>query len=287
MVSDAPAQVTLPADQEAPSAAAQVVALPLPASVADGAPAPVIETPPASEPVTTEPDYSTAEGIRKAAEANEALRNYLERERLNAENTARQRVEAEMRRNQGSNERAQQYQEDLLRRIQAGEDPAELAKQTPLYVKANEDYARAEVLKALTQQAIDLASPDEQSALRALLDEAGSADAVTKITASTLDALAKRIERQAREALTLDTLPKDSRLYQEIQEYIRREAETEMNAREVERNAVTPGPRTPTGGSADQMTKERLNNMTSGERLAYLATLTDEQRALAWDLVMT
>ena len=70
---------------------------------------PVPEAEPESVPSTPTFDLSSVDSVRDAAEKAEALKNYLEKVKLDAANAERQRVQNEMRREQGTTERAQQY----------------------------------------------------------------------------------------------------------------------------------------------------------------------------------
>lgn len=275
MVSDAPAQAAQVAAQDDPVASDQA---PPSVSLAPVLPASTPDAQPASESVT--PDYSSFDGIRKATETNKALRDYLERQRLDTANAERQRLQNEMRREQGSAERANAYHRDLIDRLNNGEDPQTIARDTPLFVKANQEWATVEVLRALGQQAIELATPDEQSALRSLLDEADSGEAVTKVTGHILDVLAKRTERQTREALTPETLYESDPRFKEwvdarAQQHAEHELEAEMTAQRTEQNARGVAPSTPTGSppasTSDEV--ERIIEMPEADRNAYMLDL--------------
>jgi hypothetical protein len=282
MVSDAPEQIVSPlADQDASQSSEQAT----PALEAVGTPVPA---PAADEaaPVAPAFDLSTDAGIRAAIEANPQLRGFFDKTRSDTENTVRQRLEAQMRREKGADALARQWQQQLAQKYGIELDPEDLA-QGPLWISANEDSKRAEILRSLTTQAIEIATPEEQTALKALLEEADSADAVTKITAATLEALQGRIRRQALEELDPEALAEHPKFKEYIAAYKAREAEAELNAREIERTRLEAPPQTPTGQGTTAMSKTQLDAMAPAARLSYLATLSDEERSRTWDLVMS
>ncbi len=271
MTTDAPAQASTAEDQALAPETAQTL---LPSASDLGvtlAPDPVSTS--ASEPVTF--DYSSIDGIRKAAESNDALRNFLTKERLDAEKRGADAEKRRLRLEGGSRESAQKTVQQIVARLNNGEDPEAVARDLPPYVAANADSERALVLKALTQQAIELATPDEQSALQALLDEADDPEAVTKITGHTLDALAKRIERQTREALTPEVLDEDPKFREYIAARVAKELETELTAQRTEQGARSVAPSTPVGaavpGTADLV--DQIVNMPPDEQKSYMLDL--------------
>ena len=152
------------------------------------APVPEVEESPVPEAepesVTSTPtfDLSSVDSVRDAAEKAEALKNYLEKVKLDAANAERQRVQNEMRREQGTTERAQQYHQWLIDQLENGVDPDSLKRETPIYVTANAGWAQAQILTQLAQQAIEMAAPETKSALQALLDRADSPEAITEAT---------------------------------------------------------------------------------------------------------
>lgn len=157
----------------------------------------------APEPVVTF-DLSTDDGIKAAAESNPRLKGYFEKLQADAANTARQRRDAELRREQGTAERAQQYHEWLVSELQKGTDPQELARQTPIWVSANEQHALSRVSKALLQRAGELGDETARELAESL---EGNTEELPRVAQATLDALVKRAKSDAVEAISLDTLP--------------------------------------------------------------------------------
>lgn len=282
MVSDAPEQVTTPqADQVGAQGLEQV--LPAASAAPEAVPAPASGD---AAPVAQTFDLSTDAGIKAAIEANPQLRGFLDKTKADTENTVRQRLENQMRRDQGANARAQQWQQSLAQKYGIELDPED-AQAAPLFVKANEEWQRTEILRSLAQQAIDLSPADEQAALQSLLDSADSADAVTRITAASLEALQGRVKRQTLEELEVEQLEAHPKFKEYIAAYKQREAEAEMNAREIERQQRDAPPPTPSGQGAQAMTRSQLDAMTPAARLSYLAGLSDEERSTMWDLAMS
>lgn len=232
-------------------------------------------------------DLSTPEGVRAAADTFPALKAVF----ADYENTGRQRTLAEMRREQGANDRATAYHAELLRQLEEGADPRELAKQTPGYVKANEDWTRAEVLRGLIAKAREL-DEDAVAPLAELAESLqGNPDEIEKVAQAAINAVANKSGAAARQALfdieSLDEIPKDSRLYAHVQSLIAKETETEVNARTTEANTLPPMPSTPSGTAAEPMTKARYEAMSSADRKQFI----EGERARTgntdsvWDLI--
>lgn len=247
-------------------------------------PAPVV----ADAPVNPSPAYdlSTDDGIRAAIEANPNLSGFITKTKADAENTARQRYDAEVKREQGTVERATQYHQWVTEQIANGADPDEIAKQTPLFVKANEATLRAQLNRMYVEGSRQFFELPESDALSSALEAVGDDPDQSRVIAeSVLQAIYTKGGQKAVGELTLDTVPKESRLYEQIQEAIHKETATELRARETERRAVDPGPVTPNGVSTSAMTKEGLDAMDPTARRAYIATLGDAERGALWDLI--
>lgn len=231
-------------------------------------------------------DLSTPDGIRAFLAQHPASQAVLADER----NAERQRVQGEIRRESGTLENIRKHNAEIARRIANGEDPDEIANETPLYVKANADVIRSEMYRALFEQA-KAVDPDATAALEALVNAPDvSADQLEQYTQSALNAVSSRAQRTALQQFLdsddIDALP-DSKLKTAIQSRIAREAEVEVNARTVEANKPDAIPSAPAGSSTEPMTRQRLDAMTSTERTAYIASLPDAERSNLWSLAMT
>lgn len=221
-------------------------------------------------------DLSTIEGIRRASEANPMLKAWRE-EGFEA---GRQRREAELRRDQGTVERAQAYHRSYVQRLAAGEDPEVLARETPLYVKANEDTARAELMRSLVQQAITLADEPGGAMLRTLAEEIeGKPEELQRVAQATLETALARARQEAIDNLDPETLPKDHKLRRWLDDQKQHEVETELNAREIAAKQPVNAPRTPSGTpSADGLiTAEEFVGMTKSSQEKYIDSLSQEQ----------
>jgi len=285
-MADAPAQARPGTeDQESGITADQLMAVP----AFEAAPVPEAATP-ASEPVTF--DYSTVEGIRAATEGNPALRNYLERERLNTTNTVKQQLQREWDQTEGSVERAQQTVRQIVDRLNMGEDPDTITRELPHFVTANANVARAEVLKSLAELAIASASPEMQTLLRADLDEAGSDPAgIEKVTGRALTALTERVKTDSISGLTEDDLGAHPTVKDYIARKVAEELEIEMTAQRTEAGIRSGAPGTPQGiaPATDGDLVESIVNMPEAERMAYmldLATNNPEEFARVEEMLM-
>lgn len=285
-MADAPAQARPGTeDQVTGLAADQLSAVP----AFEAAPVPEAATP-ASEPVTF--DYSTVEGIRAATEGNPALRNYLEKQRLDTANAERQRLQREWDQSEGSIERAQQTVKSIVDRLDMGEDPDTISRELPHYVTANANVARAEVLRSLVEQAIANASPETQSLLLADLEEAGNSPAgIEKVTARALTALTEKVKTDTLTGLTEEDLGAHPTVKDYIARKVAEELEIEMTAQRTEARIRSGAPATPTGvaPATDGDLVESIVNMPEAERMAYmldLATNNPEEFARVEQMLM-
>ena len=235
--------------------------------VADAVTEPVAEptdTPVAESPATF--DLTTDEGIRAAVAVNPTLAGYLEKTRKDAENDARQRMQSEMRREQGTVERVQQYHRWVVGELEKGRDFSEIAQDAPMFVTANEEALRVEVLRAMLQQAA--ANGDETAdAYAATLK--GASDETVVVAQRAINAA---IERQVK--------ARTAELEREIEQRVRAKVEAEARASQIESRPVTPNPPatsgvTSTGPSLDAT--QRLNSMSSE---AFKRHSRDEQQDL-------
>jgi hypothetical protein len=273
MVADVPAQVpSLFADQDdTPELVEQTPSVPTESAVV---PASATDERPASE----SPDLSTLDGIRKEAERNEALKNFLEKQRLDTENTVRQRLQNEWKREQGSVERANAYHQSLIDRLNEGEDIETLKRETPNFVKANEEWTRSEVLRSLAEQAITLAAPDEAEALKSLLDEAKDVESVTRVTGSVLNAITNKVKRETLDGLDFEELNKHPRFTDWMTSQVKARLEEEMSAQKTQESIRQNPPAIPTGGASEGgINASEFANMPEREQNRLLETLTEEQ----------
>ena len=144
---------------------------------------------PAAPPVSF--DLTTDAGIRAAAEANPTLRGYFEKLQADAANAARQRRDSELRREQGTIERANAYHRQVIDALAAGTDPEEIARQTPFFVKANHDFARIELSRNLLDHAQTMLEPGEAAALKAMAEALSpdDADGFTNVAQAAINAV--------------------------------------------------------------------------------------------------
>ncbi len=281
MVSDAPAQADPLTDQVVPTETAQA---PSPASAPVASPASQIETLLASEPVTSAFDYSTVDGIREAAKANKALQDYLTKERIDAEKRGADKRDKDLRLQSGSAESVTKYHQTYIDRLNAGEDPAVLAKETPAFVQANAEWALVQTLTALVQPAFEGLSDEQKDILRADIEAAPQDSAkMTAVAEKTLAALQARIVRTTRESLDPEAEYNENPKFKEWADArVAKELETELTAQRTEQAARPGAPAMPVGTTPDASGDlvDNYMNMPEPERMAYaldLATNAPEE----------
>lgn len=252
---------------EAPAGAVEPVAEP----AAGGDPAV------AEAPVTF--DLSTDAGILAALEANPNLKGFLTKREADAANTARQRRDAELRRDQGANERAQQYHSWLVSELEKGSDPKELARQTPTWVKANEDHTRSELMRALLTQAGEL--DDTAKGLADTLE--GTPDELTKVAQVALDAAIKRARQEAVAGISYDALPDAHPLRSYLRDQIAAgvKAELEAQAKEQVIAQTSPNPPAVIGSTPAPPANTPYWQLSPEERAAMSPAERDRRVALS------
>jgi hypothetical protein len=219
------------------------------------------------------------EGILKIAEQYPNLKGLLEKQRKDGENIGRQRLESELRKDMGSVARAQAYHENLLRKIEeTGYIPPELARQTPLMVKANEDWVKSQLSKAWVEATLANFGESEAGVIRSILDSMEeNPDGMVDIASKTWEAAAKAVKAKHLTDLSLEEIPQDSKLHKQISEKVQKEIETEMNARNVQGNRRTNAPTTPSGAIAGGMNAEEIINMSDADRQRWMSKLSDSE----------
>ena len=217
------------------------------------------------------------DGILQVAEKYPNLKGLLEKAKLDGENTGRQRREAELRRDQGSIERAQAYHEWLLTQIREyGDIPPDLAKQTPLMVKANEDYVRAELGKAWVETTLGHFGESEAGIIRSLTDSMKSdPDSLADLAAKTWDAAANNIRKSALVDLSLSDIPSGSKLHQEITARIQSELTSELGAQRASGARRENPPTTPVGAIAGGFNAEEIASMPDADRSRFMQSLSN------------
>lgn len=238
-----------------------------------------------------EDDYSTPERIRAAAEKNPALKKVL----AEYENTGAQKALTRVRREQGSNETVQAYHqrlvEDIARRVANGEELGDLGKDTPLFAKANREAVASEMFKSLFTQAKEF-DPDSVAALESVVDQDElTAENWMALAQASINAVVKSTQKGAiNEWLNAEDeeFPSDSKRYKDLEERLRKQMESELNARQVEGKVIADqAPPIPTGKSTETVTRTSLEAMNPDQRLQYVLSLTDAERSKLWDVAMT
>jgi len=246
---------------------------------------PVPETEPEAVPETsTAFDLSSFDSVREAAEKAAALKEYLEKVKLDTANAERQRIQSEMRREQGSVDRAQAYHQMLIDRLKKGEDPESLKKEIPLYVAANLGWAQAQVLKELAGQAIDLVPPEKKAEYQEDLDNADTPEAIQRIGSRVLQAMIDGNTANVLGNLDFNNLQEHPRFGEWLTSQVKARMEEEMKAQETQSKSRPQAPAVPSGtASTGGISAEQFVSMDKAAQDKYLSNLTDEQE----DALMT
>ena len=250
---------------------------------------PAIQTPAIVETQESVPatyDIETADGVLEAAEKSVAMKNYLEKVRLDTANAERQRISNEMRQQQGSIVRAQAYHEYIVNQLNNGADAEELAKQTPLYVAANESWMRAELNRMLVEEAIASADEDQRDSMKIDLESATSANDMRALASKSLIAMRQKAQRDHLSELDPDVLAEHPRFKDWFQDQVAKRMDEELNAQKTQsassRRVNTPN--IPVGSAPSAgINPVEFSQMSPRDQERMLSNLTPQQE----DALMT
>lgn len=239
-------------------------------------------------------DLTTEDGIRAAIESNPLLKQRIDGAYGSGIEAGKQRTLNEIRLDEGNLDKAKGTVKWALEQYANGMEPDAIAAQMAPHVKANSDWARADVLRGLIAQAREL----DEAAVAPLAELAdslkGDAGEIEKVAAAAIRAVTSRGQSAALEAFldsdSLDDIPVTSKKYQAIQNKIAREAAAELNARQIEANKPDALPSAPSGTGAEPMNRARLDAMVAsapGSVTSAALAATAEERGRMWEAAMT
>jgi hypothetical protein len=164
----------------------------------------------------------------------------------------RDRERERIRREQGSNDRAQAYHTWLTEQIDSGKSAEEIAKQTPTFVKANEEFVTAQLGSAWAKATLDHFDVQDREVLNTVIDgyvESGNVEDMNALAGKLWEAAKSKVEQSAVLNIeSVEDVPKDSKLYASMRKWHEEELGKEIAAREAEARGTTENPpRTPQG----------------------------------------
>lgn len=240
-------------------------------------------------PAVADFDLSTPAGIRALADKYPELKNWREEGYGAGLEAGKQRTLADIQRDKGTEESVRAYHQRVIDAINAGEDPDELVKETPTYVRANREIAKIEAMRALAMDAKSMAGSEaEANMLQALIDEAdGSAEKMERAAGLAIQTVTKKARADALDELTLDELLKNDKHRSAIEAEVERRLAEEQAARDVESNRLVAPPDAPPGslGGPSGMTIDRWLQMTPDARKTYALSQDDAGREALWEMV--
>lgn len=248
---------------------------------------PATETSAIAEAVESVPqtyDLNSVDGIRAASEQSDAMKNYLEKMRLDTVNAERQRIQNEMRREQGSVDKANAYHQYLVNQLNDGVDIEELRKQTPLYVAANEGWLRTGMYQTLAEEAIAMADEDQREFMRGVLSNAMDANDVRVIATESLNALKQKTKREHLAELDLDTLLETPKFKEWLDDQVSKRISEEASAQKTQSTRRVNAPNIPIGSAPSVgINPVEFANMSTRDQERTLSRLTPQQE----DALMT
>lgn len=242
-------------------------------------PAVASEAVPAAQVEAVPFEFQSDDDIRALAERSERLRTYMERQRLDAGNAARQQRDRELRLERGNAEVAQAWEQQILRDHGVELDD-NVRRELPLVVQANREAERALQWRTSTEAVLDAFDVRERDQITAALDGFdGNADQMEQLARQVIDTAVSRTSSKRIADLTLADIPENSTLHGDLRKHIEAEVAKEIEAREAEArasNAPRP-PRTPAGGQATTRTQADYADLSPQQ----IADLPDDEYRLA------
>ena len=231
-------------------------------------------------------DWSNPDTIKKLREQDRAFNAYLKQLADSSYNAGRQKRDQELRLERGYADVATAYQKHLAEKYGVELDPED-AQALPMWVASNRNWAIAETARALIKNSSSVFGIEDTSALEALLENLTPAqleDVATQTIAAVNTTAEKKAVDRFMEALGEGDIDQHPRLHDLVKARVAREVEAELKAQHLEANKPVNPPST-TGGAADgPMTPHRFNSMNPSDRLQYILSLNDTERAEAWKL---
>lgn len=218
-----------------------------------------------AEAASPEYDLTTQEGIVAFRQSNPAFDAYLKQQVDSAFDAGRQKADKDYRLKQGTEDVGRVALESLARKH--GFEPDEDDKKNLLWVGPNRAAERVNAAQTVIFKGLESfgLSDDEKATYREQIEAmADEPDRLEGIAAQVMTVGAERTANERIGTLTLDEVPKDSRLHASIQAHIATELEKELGARAAEKDPVENPPRTPRG-TAPAGGTERYANMTPQE----------------------
>lgn len=209
-------------------------------------------------------DWSNPDNIRSLLDSPEykGVRDLLEEARLNGENTGKQRTEAELKRQQASDEVLAHAARTLALELGVDAEDEKVRQYVQSFTRPFTERNQIELNRLYIEGAKGGFSPDAQAAIDMAVEQAG--DDVTALN-SIVSQLWQYRDQSSRQAavsdLSLDQVPEGSRLHKEIQERVAKEVEAELKARATEANRVETGPRTSTGTAVGTTREQDIDNI--------------------------
>lgn len=205
-------------------------------------------------------DWSKADTARSVLDdpAYKGLRDLIEEARADERNTTRQRLEAERRRQEASDETLQERlrlaaavkgwdadDEDLKQILAASHEPITRRNQLEVakaWVDGAKSYYPPEAVPVI-DAAMDQALRSEDP-LYALVGDEEQPGLVSQLW----DGYGRSVAEGTINSVSLEQVPANSKLRKDIDAYIESQLEAEMKARAKQANAINPGPSSSRGG---------------------------------------
>lgn len=214
-------------------------------------------------------DWSRPDTVRGILEnpSYKGIKDLLEEQRLNGENTGRQRYESEMRRQAVSDEAIGFYAKNVAMEMGVDADDERVKRFVQAFKDPITQQSQVSAARGLIESAKGLLSDEGKQGIDLALEAAGdNLETLHSIGAQLWTGFGDRVKNDTLSTLSLDEVPEGSKLHKEIQSRVEKELEAELKARNIVATRIDPGPRAGSGGgSSPGLTDEQIESMSAAE----------------------
>lgn len=221
-------------------------------------------------------DWSKPENVRGVLDSPEykGIRDLLEEQRLSGENTARQKLDAEMRQRAVSDEVIADRLKSIALEAGWDADDERLRRAVTAFHEPAVRRSKAELATNLIMSGSGALTDEGRSAIEIAVNMAeGDPDKLMRVFGQLWTGFGQRVADETVANISLDDLPEGSKLRKDIEARVAKEVEAELKARETAANKQEVPPRT-SNGTPGSITRDPSNLTEYETKLATTGELT-------------
>lgn len=230
----------------------------------EAAPEVVESAAPEGEGAAPEPrvTFSDDAELRAFLESDERAKSYLEKAKADAFNAARQKVEADQRKQMASDEVLTDAAKRLALELGVEADDARVRQYAQAFTRPFIDRNQIEINRLYIEGAKSSFTPDAQAAIDMAVEQAGDdGEALASIVTQLWQYRDSSSRADALNSTSLEDIPEGSKLRKDIDAYVTKQLEAELKARDIAANRQGAEPRTTTGAAPGANRDQEINNI--------------------------